>query len=48
MEKTIAIIGGCGHVGLPLGMVFATKGFRVHLVDISEKAVATVNAGTMP
>ncbi len=48
MEKTIAIIGGCGHVGLPLGMVFAEKGFRVHLVDISEKAVAMVNSGTMP
>jgi UDP-N-acetyl-D-mannosaminuronic acid dehydrogenase len=29
-------------------MVFAQKGFRVHLVDISEKAVAMVNSGTMP
>ncbi len=46
--KTLAIIGGCGHVGLPLGMAFAEKGYRVHLVDISEKAVNMVNAGTMP
>lgn len=46
--KTLAIIGGCGHVGLPLGMAFAQKGYRVHLVDISEKAVQMVNSGTMP
>lgn len=35
-------------MGLPLGMVFADKGFRVHLVDISEKAVSMVNGGKMP
>lgn len=46
--QTIAIVGGCGHVGLPLGMAFAEKGYTVHLIDISEKAVKTVNSGTMP
>lgn len=45
---SIAIVGGCGHVGLPLGMVFAEKGLRVHLLDISAKSVAMVNGGTMP
>lgn len=46
--QSIAIVGGCGHVGLPLGMVFANKGFDVRLLDISADAVATVNGGTMP
>ena len=48
MEKRIriAIIGGCGHVGLPLGVVLANApGLDVELVDISEENVATVNKG---
>lgn len=44
----IAIVGGCGHVGLPLGVTFALKGCRVDLVDISEKSVAAVNSGKFP
>lgn len=47
-KQSIAIVGGCGHVGLPLGMAFAREGHRVFLVDISAKAVETVNGGTMP
>ena len=27
-EKHISIIGGAGHVGLPLGLAFATKNFK--------------------
>src|SRR5919201_1088383 len=44
----IAIVGGCGRVGLPLGLAFGSRGQRVALYDINERAVATVNAGTMP
>jgi UDP-N-acetyl-D-mannosaminuronic acid dehydrogenase len=44
----IVIIGGCGHVGLPLGLAFAQAGKEVVAVDISEAAVRTTNAGTMP
>jgi UDP-N-acetyl-D-mannosaminuronic acid dehydrogenase len=44
----LAIVGGCGHVGLPLGLAFADKGFAVHLVDTSGERVARVNAGEMP
>ncbi len=47
-QKSIAIVGGCGHVGLPFGMAFANKGYRVYLQDISEKAVEMVNSGKMP
>src|SRR4051794_3680150 len=44
----LAIVGGCGHVGLPLGLAFADKGFTVHLVDTSAERVASVNQGKMP
>lgn len=46
--QKIAILGGCGHVGLPLGISFASRGFQVELIDINAKAVARVNAGEMP
>ena len=47
-NQRIAIVGGCGHVGLPLGMVFAQKGMQVELVDINPKAVELVNQGKLP
>jgi len=31
-NKSISVIGGAGHVGLPLGLAFASKNFRVKLV----------------
>lgn len=46
--SNISIIGGCGHVGLPLGISFALKGHKVNLVEISEAAVNKVNSGEMP
>ena len=46
--RSLAIVGGCGHVGLPLGLVFAKKGVRVDLVDTSVERVAQVQAGRMP
>jgi UDP-N-acetyl-D-mannosaminuronic acid dehydrogenase len=44
----VAIVGGCGHVGLPLGLAFASRGLRVVLYDLNADAVASVNAGRMP
>lgn len=44
----IAIIGGCGHVGLPLGLAFASKDFQVTLIDINHTVVETVNTGILP
>ncbi len=46
--QTIAVVGGCGHVGLPLGVKFALTGAKVFLVDINQEAVSTVNAGKFP
>lgn len=44
----LAIVGGCGHVGLPLGLAFAKQGFQVDLVDLSAERVAQVNRACMP
>ena len=32
-NNEISIIGGAGHVGFPLGLVFANKNFKVNLID---------------
>jgi len=47
-DRDVVIIGGCGHVGLPLAIAFADRGARVGIYDVSEAAVATVNAGQLP
>jgi UDP-N-acetyl-D-mannosaminuronic acid dehydrogenase len=47
MQK-IVIIGGCGHVGLPLGLVFANCGLDVVLLDRDQGKIDTVNGGQMP
>ena len=44
----VCIIGGLGHVGLPLGITFAERGRRVVLFDIDHEAAETVRAGRMP
>jgi UDP-N-acetyl-D-mannosaminuronic acid dehydrogenase len=44
----LAIVGGCGHVGLPLGLAFARKGYAVDLLDTWAERVAQVNGGRMP
>jgi len=44
----VAVIGGCGRAGLPLGLAFADRGLRVLLVDRDAEAVATVERGKMP
>jgi UDP-N-acetyl-D-mannosaminuronic acid dehydrogenase len=44
----VVIVGGCGHVGLPLGIAFADRGLNVALVDLNPTAVETVNRGQLP
>jgi len=44
----IVIVGGFGHVGLPLGISFANKGLRVCLYDIDKKKGELIKQGTMP
>jgi UDP-N-acetyl-D-mannosaminuronic acid dehydrogenase len=44
----VAIVGGCGHVGLPLGLAFADRGLSVELVDIDAGKCQQVNRGAVP
>jgi len=51
MEKfsyDICIVGGLGHVGLPLGILFAKAGKKTILYDINQKAIELVSKGKMP
>jgi UDP-N-acetyl-D-mannosaminuronic acid dehydrogenase len=47
-SKDVVILGGCGHIGLPLGLAFADVGLRVSLFDTNAKAVRLVQSGGMP
>jgi UDP-N-acetyl-D-mannosaminuronic acid dehydrogenase len=47
MEK-ICIIGGCGHVGIPLGLALSSRDFDVTLIDINADAVDKVNHCVLP
>jgi UDP-N-acetyl-D-mannosaminuronic acid dehydrogenase len=46
--RDVVVIGGCGHVGLPLAVAFADRGASVTIFDISAEAIETVNAGRLP
>ncbi len=44
----ICIVGGLGHVGLPLGILFAKSARSVVLYDINQEKIKTVSHGKMP
>jgi UDP-N-acetyl-D-mannosaminuronic acid dehydrogenase len=47
-DLDLVIVGGCGRVGLPLGLAFADRGLSVALYDLNERAVGQVSRGEMP
>jgi UDP-N-acetyl-D-mannosaminuronic acid dehydrogenase len=47
-DRDVVLIGGCGHVGLPLAIAFADRGASVCIYDISEPAVAAANDARLP
>jgi UDP-N-acetyl-D-mannosaminuronic acid dehydrogenase len=47
-ERDVVVVGGCGHVGLPLAIALADRGARVGIYDLSETAVDIVNGGGLP
>jgi len=48
MKTDIAIVGGAGHIGLPLGILFANKGKNIVLYDKDKKNVDKINNLQMP
>jgi UDP-N-acetyl-D-mannosaminuronic acid dehydrogenase len=44
----VCIVGGCGHVGLPLGISLAQAGKTVVLYDINTASIESISRGEMP
>src|SRR4029077_8384559 len=44
----VVIVGGCGHVGLPLALSLADCGYTVGIDDIDAEKVELVKAGHVP
>ena len=44
----IVVVGGGGHVGLPLTIVLANSGHHAIALDISQPTVDLINSGKMP
>lgn len=44
----IVVVGGCGHVGLPLALAFARAGQATASFDINQSSIDAVNSGIMP
>jgi UDP-N-acetyl-D-mannosaminuronic acid dehydrogenase len=44
----VVVIGGCGHAGLPLAVVFADRNASVVIYDVSDAAVKRVNDAELP
>jgi len=47
-KNNICVIGGAGHVGAPLGLVFSSRGYDVTLIDKDKKNIKSLNNGIMP
>jgi UDP-N-acetyl-D-mannosaminuronic acid dehydrogenase len=48
LTSDVAIVGGCGRAGLPLGIALAHAGLSVVLHDVNRAAVELVEAGRLP
>lgn len=44
----LVVVGGGGHVGLPLSLAFAQAGLRVGICDTSRQTLDTIAQGRMP
>jgi len=44
----VAVVGGCGHIGLPLGLLLCDRGHTVTLVDVNAASVKSISEGKVP
>ena len=44
----ISIIGGAGHIGLPLALAFSQKNLKIHLIDKNKKNLNLIQNNIMP
>ena len=47
-NRKISIIGGAGHVGFPLGLIFSSNGYKVNLIDKNNENINKINIGIPP
>ncbi len=48
IDHDLCIIGGAGHIGLPLGIAFALKELDTVLLDVNEAVLSQISSGVMP
>ena len=48
MRRVVSVVGGAGHVGLPLCLVLANYDYRVYGIDINESANEQIMKGNLP
>jgi UDP-N-acetyl-D-mannosaminuronic acid dehydrogenase len=44
----LTVVGGAGHVGIPLVLAFAEAGMTVNINDVNEATLATLRSGRLP
>ena len=44
----VTVVGGAGHVGIPLVLAFPEAGLTVNINDLNETALATLRSGKLP
>ena len=44
----VAIVGGCGRLGLRLSLVLANKGHNVISIDLDDERITEINQGALP
>ena len=47
-DLDVVVLGGGGHVGLPLSLAFAQSGLRVGIYDTNQATLDRIAAGQMP
>jgi UDP-N-acetyl-D-mannosaminuronic acid dehydrogenase len=48
VQADLTVVGGAGHVGIPLVLAFAESGLTVNVNDLNETALASLRSGKLP
>ena len=48
LQGDLTVVGGAGHVGIPLVLAFAEAGMTVNVNDLNEATLATLRSGKLP
>ena len=48
VDCDVTVVGGAGHVGIPLVLALAERGLRVNVNDVNEATLETLRSGRLP